>query len=255
MSIASLERAAATAAWASAALRGACGVEHATDVVHAVGAAGGELASGFLPHDETEPLSLAFAVARWRRQGVTGWRYLPVAPGDAAGLPGPSTFSTEALDLGVGLLSTGGCSLGLVTGRHDDGLVWREHEVRSHTPQPPVLLPSEAERELLLSLNDSVDLLDRLDLGSWEAGAGEVRDDWSDPTPMPPGTGPRAERLALRSRRVLQVVEVAVTDDGGSRTSSEMSLRRTSLNALAMAARHAHAAAWNTALLGVSGRR
>ncbi len=251
MSIAILERAAATAAWISAALRGTCGVEHVIDVI---GGIDDSAPAGFMPHDETQLLSLAFSVARWRGQGVAGWRYLPVAPGDAAGLPGPSNYSTSVLEHGVGLLATGGQNLGLVPETHDDLLAWREYAI-DLPPQAPIVSASDAERELLDSLNGSVDLLDRLDLAHWQADASDVRDDWSVPTPMPPGTGHRAERLALRSRRVLQVVELALVDDGGSRTSAEMQMRRASLGGLARAARHAHAAAWNTALLGVGDRR
>ena len=246
MSIANLERAAAMAAWISAALRGTCGVDHVIDVVGGID--GSTPAADFVPHDEPELLPLAFAVARWRRQGVTGWRYLPVAPGDAAGLPGPSTYSTSVLERGVGLLATGGQNLGLVAETHDDLQVWREYVIDLQS-QASIVSTSEAERELLDSVNGSVDLLDRLDLAHWQADASDVRDDWSDPTPMPPGTGHRAERLALRSRRILQVVELAMVDDGGSRTSAEMQMRRASLGGLARAARHAHAAAWNTALL------
>ncbi|HUV47981.1 MAG TPA: hypothetical protein VMX11_03290, partial [Actinomycetes bacterium] len=163
-------------------------------------------------------------------------------------------YSTSVLERGVGLLAAGGQDLGLVTETHDDQLVWREYQT-DLPPPVPIASASEAERELLDSLNSSVDLLDRLDLAHWQADAGAVRDDWSDPTPMPPGTGRRAERLALRSRRILQVVELAMVDDGGSRTSAEMQMRRASLGGLARAARHAHAAAWNTALLAAGDRR
>lgn len=252
MSIASLEHAAATAAWISAALRGACGVERVIDVL--AGVAESTPATGFATPDETEEVSLVFAVARWRGQGVAGWRYLPVAPGDAADLPGPSTFSTAVLENGAGLLASGGQNLGLVSEPRDDVLVWHEY-VTDPPTQLHVGSASDAERELLELLNGSVDLLHRLDLAHWRADATDMRDDWSDPTPMPPGTGRRAERLALRSRRILQVVELAMVDDGGSRTSAEMQLRRSSLGGLARAARHAHAAAWNTALLGVGDRR
>lgn len=253
MSVVNLERAAATAAWVSAALRGSCGVEHVIDVVG--GVVGDGPPPAFLPHDQPEPLSLAFAIARWRGSGVVGWRYLPVAPGDAAGLPGPSAFSTTALECGVGLLSSAGDRLGLVPEMHDDQVVWREHEVPIYRSHDVFGSASEAERELLERLNSSVDLLESLELGHWQPESGDVRHDWTDPSPMPPGTGHRAERLALRSRRVLQLVELAVADDGGSRTSAEMTARKSSLTELARAARHAHAAAWNTALLMAGDRR
>ena len=253
MSVENLERAAATAAWISATLRGSCGIEHVIDVVD--GVRGGGPPPAFLPHDEAEPLSLAFAVARWRTMGVVGWRYLPVAPGDAAGLPGPSAFSTTVLECGVGLLSVGASSLGLAPQLHEGHEVWREHEVLTRASDDGLESASEAERELLDRLNRSVDLLEGLELGHWRPAPSDVRDDWTDPTPMPPGTGSRAERLALRSRRVLQLVDLAMVDDGGSRTSAEMTVRKSSLAELARAARRAHAAAWNTALLDVGDRR
>ena len=252
MSVETLESAAATAAWVSAALRGACGVEHVLDVVTVIDASA--LPQGFAIHGEPEVLPLAFAIARWRRTGVSGWRYLPVAPGDAAGLPGPSAFSTSVIDRGAGLLAAGGPNLGLVTEEGDLGLVWREHWTDPSAPASAVSA-SEAECELLDALNGSVDLLHSLDLADWRPQASEIRDNWLDPTPMPPGSGQRAERLALRSRRILQVVEAAMVDDGGSRTLSEMQARGASLGELARAARRAHAAAWNTALNENGARR
>ncbi|MEO8106220.1 MAG: hypothetical protein ABI720_02790 [Actinomycetes bacterium] len=252
MSIQSLEHAAATAAWVSAALRGVCSVEQTLDVIN--GLDGPSPLTDFVPHDESEPIALAFAIARWRRQGVPGWRYLPVAPGDAAGLPGPARFSTSVLDRGVGLLAAGSESLGLVTEVSEPGLVWREYQTDS-TVLASVVSASEAERQLLDALNGSVDLLNRLDLSDWRPNTSDVRHEWFDPTPMPAGTGHRAERLALRSRRILQVVEVATVDDGGSRTLTEMQARGATLTELARTARQAHAAAWNTPLHEATERR
>ena len=87
VSIDQLERAGATAAWISAALRGVCGVEHVLDVISGLDDAA--TSPSFLTINESDATSLAFAIAGWRRRGIVGWRYLPVAPGDAVPVERP----------------------------------------------------------------------------------------------------------------------------------------------------------------------
>jgi hypothetical protein len=243
-----LLRSAATAGWLTAVLQGAVGVERALDVL------GGDDEPLFVVPDDDAPLTLPFAVARWRRAGVAGWRYLPVAPGDAAGLPGPSPFAVAALDAGVALLAVGGPPVGLAPESTDEPTTWVEHTTSS---SGPVLTDSaaDAERALLEALNRSVTTLEQHQLASWGDQGLDLRAGWSASDPMPPGTDPRSERLATRSRRVLELLEQASADDGGSRTAADMALRRAALADLARAARHAHAVAWNTGLRGDAERR
>ena len=245
MSVELIQRAASSAAWLSAVLRGTAGVEQALDVL----SLGGE-APLFVDEDSPEPLTLPFAIASWRRLGLSGWLYLPVAPGDAAALPGPGSFSTAALDRGVALVAVGGPLLGLIPHASGDALSWVEHETLG-AGRVPLESPAEAERSLLESINEAVATLESHELASWRDDASGLRDRWKGLEPMPPGTDPRSERLALRSRRIFELLEHAGSDDGGSRTAADAALRRSAFADLARAARRAHAVAWNTGLRGV----
>jgi hypothetical protein len=240
-------RSALTAGWLTAVLQGAVGVEQALDVL------GGDDEPLFAVPDDEAPLPLPFAIGRWRRAGVTGWRYLPVAPGDAAGLPGPASFAVAALDAGVALLAAGGPHAGLIPGSIAKPTTWVEHRTLA-AGAVSADSSADAERALLEVVNRSVASLEEHHLVSW----GDVLDlpaGWSDADPMPPGTDPRSERLATRSRRVIELIERASADDGGSRTAADMAIRRAALADLARAARHAHAVAWNTGLRRAAERR
>lgn len=243
-----LLRSAATAGWLTAVLQGAVGVERALDIL------GGDDEPLFVVPDDDAPLTLPFAVARWRRSGLSGWRYLPVAPGDAASLPGPPPFAAAALDVGVALLAVGGPHLGLVPESTDQPTTWVEHET-SAAGRGPTDSAADAERALLEALNRSVTTLEQHQLASWEDQGRDLRAGWSAAHPMPPGTDPRSERLATRSGRVLELLEHAAADDGGSRTAADMAIRRAALADLCRAARHAHAVAWSTGLRGTAERR
>ncbi len=242
MSVDLLQRAASSAAWLTAVLRGTAGVEQALDVLSAAG----EAPLFFVP-GESEPLTLPFAVARWRRLGVPGWMYLPVAPGDAAGLPGPATFSAAALDRGVALVAADGPSMGLIPHDDEEAGVWGEHQT-SRPARGYVDSPAEAEWSLLEALNTGVAALQASDLASWRDDADDLRNQWAVAEPMPPGTDSRSERLALRSRRILELLAAAGVDGDGGRTAAEMAIRRSTLADLSRTARHAHAVAWNAGL-------
>lgn len=245
MSVELIQRAASTAAWLTAVLHGTVGVERGLDVLSA-----GAQPPLFAVEDTTENLTLPFAVARWRGIGVSGWIYLPVSPGDAATIPGPRSFSSAALDQGVALIAVGAPLLGLIPHPTADGLFWEEHETAG-PGRPPVESPAEAERLLLEVLNSAVTDLESHDLASWldePTGATGLRDQWAGREPMPPGSDPRSERLAVRSQRILELLERAASDDGGSRTAADVAVRRSALGELARAARQAHAVAWNTGL-------
>ena len=242
MSVELLQQAASHAAWLSAVLRGSVGVEQTLDVLSA-----GAEPPMFVVLDTADPLTLPFAVAEWRRRGVSGWLYLPLAPGDAAAIPGPGSFSAAALDQGVALVAAGAPLVGLIPHQSGHGLLWEEHET-SGPGRPPLESPAEADRLLLEALNRAVTALETHDLGSWRDEADALRDQWAGSEPMPPGTDPRSERIAQRSRRILELLERATSDDGGSRTAADVAIRRSAFADLSRAARQAHAVAWNTGL-------
>jgi hypothetical protein len=247
VSVELIQRAASSAAWISAALRGTVGVEQALDVLSA-----GVDPPMFVVLDTPEPLTLPFAIARWRRLGVCGWLYLPLAPGDAAALPGPRSFSAAALDQGVALVAVGGPLLGLIPQPSGHGLFWEEDET-SAPGRPSFETPAEAERLLLEALNRAVTALETHDLGSWRDDIDVLRDQWGGGEPMPPDSDQRGERVAERSRRVLELLERATSDEGGSRTASDVAIRRSAFADLARTARRAHAVAWNTGLRRTAG--
>ena len=88
-----LAASAANAAWITAAMRGAVGVEQALDVLQAL-----RVTPRVRQDDDDEIDGLAIAMHRWRQRGVSGWRYVPAAPADAAGVPGPITLRSTAIE-------------------------------------------------------------------------------------------------------------------------------------------------------------
>jgi hypothetical protein len=222
------------AAWSSAALRGQTGVEHALDVLGA-----SDLLRPVQPPGVQDSESLVHAIARWRRLGITGWWYAPVEPGDVAGVPAPIT--QLAAQVGAAMISIDGSCRALLL---NDGLI--EMEVSDHGRPPPESV-SDAERHLLTVMSDSTEVMAELDVAPWNRD--QVTRLQQPVDPFPPGADSRAERLAERSLRVLELTELALEDDGGSRTAHENEVRTSVLRTVRRAARHAHAVAWNTPVM------
>lgn len=231
------------AAWSSAALRGEVSAERAMDVL------GAERLRVVFLDEESDPSPFLTALGRWRSSGIPGWRYVPVAPGDGPSLPGPSTFAARALEAGVALVATAGSRVGLVPLRGEDTLTW----ISLATDGPgsaPVETVSEAERLLLEAVTTSIEQLDALEVADWRSEVESLLTSWHAADPTPPGWPERADRLAARSLRLLELAELALQDAGGSRTSAETLARATVLRELVRAARAAHAVAWNEGLRG-----
>jgi hypothetical protein len=240
------------AAWTTAALTDVVGVEQAIDAIHAAGfepvisaADGGDSSGG----------RLALAIGRWRSAGIRGWRYLPLAPADIPGLPGPGPFRVRAVDAGAALVSASGPPLGLVPDGVADPVA---HHSRTLFPLSetatdghgvaPTETVSELDRALLAELTDAIEVMQSHDLARWRDEAVDLLRQGNDDAHMPPTASPRAQRLAARSERVLALVQLASADEGGSRTAHEMTLRASALRQLGRVARAAHASAWNSAL-------
>jgi hypothetical protein len=256
-----LSRCASLAAWSTAALRQEVGVEQAIDALHAgqcepiIATAGGS--------DESAVASrFALSIGRWRSLGIQGWRYVPVAPADSHGVPGPPEFHRQALDAGAALVSVDGPPLGLVPAPVDATPKVQESRLFPLVELPtsdqgarPVESVSDLDRALLTALTEVTDMMEGLELARWRDDIHDLLEQWGEPPHMPPGTPGRAQRLAARSERVLALIELASDDEGGSRTASEMAQRASALRDLGRVARAAHAAAWNTGLVDASSRR
>ena len=204
--------------------------------------------------EESDPSPFLTALGRWRSSGIPGWRYVPVAPGDGPSLPGPSAFAARALEAGVALVAPAGPRVGLVPLRGEDTLTW----LTLATDGPgsaPVETVSEAERLLLEAVTVSIEQIDALEVADWRSEVEGLLTSWHGADPTPPGWSARADRLATRSLRVLEVTELALQDAGGSRTSGETLARAAVLRELVRAARAGHAVAWNEGLNGGASAR
>jgi hypothetical protein len=253
-----LVRCASVAAWTTATLRGEAGVEQALDVLHRAGI--DPTIWSVKPGEQQSDLRYALAVGEWRTRGVTGWRYVPVAPGDASGLPGPAGFRNAAIDAGVALVSVGDTDLGLVpsASRADTALPRDLHLEEMITAGSGLASPeslAELDRSLLLMLGEAIDTFDELDLTHWNDDVDDLRVPRGAGVALPPGAPPRAQHLATRSQRVLELIDLALPDHGGSRTAADMAVRGATLQQLGRVARAAHAAAWNTGLIDPDRRR
>ena len=158
---------------------------------------------------------------------------LPVA-GDLLGLRGPGEFNTLAVDAGEAIVLDG-IHLGLVPGLDARTVVWR---ARPAEPVP-VLDRAEEGRQLRQALVTTTAELTRLDVASWQPEIPDLlmnvrhRPDLQ----LPPGTGPRAAEDLERAALCLEIVDLALRDEGGAASAYEMTERRRCLTDLDRAAR------------------
>lgn len=193
---------------------------------------------------DDESMSFLEALGHWRMTGATGWRYLPVAPGDAASLPGPGAFSQRAIEAGAALVACDGPAVGLLPATSGSGTPWQTCRVAGRGTSLSES-PAEAERRLLVVVTEASDELERLDVADSGTVAEDLLGRWEAVDPVPPGWDRRAERLVARSTRMLELVSLAARDVGGSRTAAEAGSRASHLRELGRVARFAHSVAWN----------
>jgi hypothetical protein len=225
----SLPRSALLAVWLNAVLRGSMGPDDFAvavrddDPQHLVvdWPTGGAISLEQLP------------AAAQRSSAVAARLALPVA-GDLLGLRGPSAFNTMAVDVGEAVVLDG-AGLGLVPGVDARTVVW---QVGPADPAPG-LDRAEESRQLRQTLVTTTAELVRLDVASWQP---EIPDLLMNvrlrpELPLPPGVGPRAVEDLERAVLCLDVVELALRDDGGAASAYEMQERRRCLTDLDRAAR------------------
>ncbi|WGX99588.1 hypothetical protein QI633_13675 [Nocardioides sp. QY071] len=217
--------------WGTAWLRGRVGPDEVLDAVH-----GYDVTHVVSTPDG--PSSLLLELAAARNAGADGVAAAFPAPGDPAGLRGPRELTTAAVEAGEVVLLPG---TGLVPRQVGRAVEWT---VLPAERRPPPDL-GDADRQLRAVLLTAANLLADLDVARWQPLVADELHDLRTavPLPAPAGTPPRCVDLAGRALHLEAVVELALRDDGGALSAGEAGIRRTALEPLERAARHALTAA------------
>lgn len=225
----SLPRSALLAIWLNATLRGSVGPDDFATAVCA-----GDPQHLVVDWPGRSPLTLVELPATALRAGATGAvAALPVA-GDPVGLRGPASFNAWALDAGEAVVIAG-TGLGLVPGLDARTVLWQVGDAEVALP----LDRAEEGRQLRQALVTTTAELARLDVASWRPEIPDLlmnvrrRPD----LPLPPGIDPRAVEDLERAVLCLEIVDLALVDDGGAASAHEVGERRRCLTELDRAAR------------------
>jgi hypothetical protein len=224
--------------WGTAWLRGHVAADHLIDAVvdqdavHLVVFAG----------EEPEPLMTG--LGRLRAEGADAFGAALPAEGDPVGLGGPTGFNTAALDAGeavVVLDAAGFARQGLVPARVGAAVTWSV--MAAERRQLPDV--GEADRALRSALPETADALAALGVARWRPEAADrlMNLHHRPHLAAPAGVPVRCVELAGRALQALEIVELALEDDGGALTALEAEARRSALVPLARASRRALVAA------------
>jgi hypothetical protein len=184
--------------------------------------------------------TLVQGLAELRRLGATAVGAAFPVDGDPVGLGGPPAFNTEALDAGEAVVVSG-TGLGLVPRRTGAAVAWAVH------PAAPRQLPDvgEADRALRAGLVESATALADLEVARWRPEVADRLMDLRhrDPLVAPDGVPARCVELAARGKQAIDLVELALEDDGAAVSAAEAAQRRSALVPLDRAGRRALVAA------------
>ena len=232
--------------WGTSWLRGLAVTDLVVDAVlggDATHAVAGLAGAGLAGDSGTD--TLVGALGRLRTAGAIGFGAALPVDGDPVGLGGPRSFNTAALELGeavvVGGAGPGGGSVGLVPVRTGSAITWTAHAAERR--QLPDV--GEADRTLRAALLETADALARLDVARWRP---EVADRLMDlrhrpHLDAPDGVPPRCVDLASRGVQAMEIVDLALEDDGGAVSAYEIENRRAALRPLERSGRRALVAA------------
>ena len=224
--------------WGTAWLRGHVVADHLIDAVV------DQDAVHLLAHPDAAAEALVTGLGRLRSAGADAFGAALPAEGDPVGLGGPRAFNAAALEAGeaVVVLDAAGFPVcGLVPSWVGAAATW------TVLPAERRQLPDvgEADRALRSALPEAADTLARLEVARWRP---EVADRLMDlrhrpGLAPPPGVPPRCVELAARGLQALEIVDLALEDDGGAITALEAEQRRAALVPLGRAGRRALVAA------------
>lgn len=184
------------------------------------------------PGGPTTPL--LGAIGEWSRRGAGTIGLALPAPGDPAGLAGPAAFNSAALEAGEAVLVD---DLGLVPHVDARTLVWEAQDAERPAPADP----DEAGRSLRQSLLDTTSQLVRLDVASWQPDIPDLLLNLSHRRGhhLPRHWSARRVETFERAQLCLEIIDLALADDGGAVSAHEMEQRRACLRDLDRFARRA----------------
>jgi hypothetical protein len=193
---------------------------------------------------ESGPGPLVTGLGRLRSAGADALGAAFPAEGDPVGLGGPAAFNSSALEAGEAVVALDAAAFvvgGLVPERVGAAVTWSVMDAERR--QLPDV--GEADRALRSTLPEAADALARLDVARWRPEAADRLMDLRHRPRLvaPPGVPPRCVELAARGLQALEIVDLALEDDGGALTAVEAEARRAALVPLGRAARRALVAA------------
>ena len=189
-----------------------------------------------------EPLVTGLGALRVRGADAVGAAV--TAEGDPVGLGGPRAFNDGALEVGEAavVLDAAGFPLtGLVPERVGAAVTWVAHPA-ARRQVPDVV---EADRTLRTTLLEAAEALVRLEVARWRPEVADVLLNLRhrDALVAPLGVPARCVDLASRGLQALEIVDLALEDDGGAISVQEVQARREALLPLGRAGRRALVAA------------
>jgi len=224
--------------WGTAWLRGHVVADHLIDAVV------DQDATHLVVFPGSDPEPLMTGLGRLRADGADALGAALPAEGDPVGLGGPAAFNAAALDVGEAVVAVDAAAFalhGLVPARVGAAVTWSV--MGAERRQLPDV--GEADRSLRSALPEAADALAALEVARWRP---EVADRLMNlrhrpRLEAPPGVPPRCVELAARGLQALEIVALALVDDGGALTAAEAEARRAALLPLGRAARRALVAA------------
>ena len=229
--------------WGTAWLRGHVVADHLIDALV------DQDAIHLMAFPGSDPEPLMTGLGRLRSEGADALGAALPVEGDPVGLGGPAAFNAAALDVGEAVVAVDAAGFtlrGLVPERVGAAVTWSV--LAADRRQLPDV--GEADRALRAALPEAADALARLDVARWRPEVADLlmaelsRNVRHRPRlAAPRGVPPRCVELAARGLQALDIVALALVDDGGALTALEAESRRAALRPLGRAARRALVAA------------
>lgn len=187
-------------------------------------------------------VSAALLLGELRRLGVTRASLALPVPGHLVGLAGPSSFNQAVIDRAQGVILHGS-GLGLVPHRTQSRLTWLATPADVPSFVPDI---ATADRDLRDAFRVVTANLVELDVTSWNPDVADALMNLRAPMQLDAEmafASPQAARTTISALRALHIVDLALRDDGGAVTASEIDRRRHALGPLSNAGRVAVVAA------------